>query len=122
MKRSDTLFRHKAKLLYDTGASIRELVYKITTITGSPVIDFSYWEDLGVCERVGTWVMLNDGETGYWVNISYIQRNAGSEDIYIVAETDEVKREEEMYDYTLDELIYLHDEVEKIYKFVSKGK
>ena len=122
MKKSDTLFRHKATLLYDTGASIREMVYKITSITGSPVIDFSYWEDLGVCERVGTWVMDNDGQTGYWVNISYIQRNAGSEDIYIVAENDEVKREEEMYDYTLDELIYLHDELEKIYKFVKKGK
>ena len=65
--------------------------------------------------------MDNDGEAGYWVNISYIQRNAGSKDIYIVAENDEVKREEEMYYYTLDELIYLHDEIEKIYKAVVKG-
>ena len=120
MKKSDTLFRHKAKLLYDTGASLRGLVYKITSITGNPVIDFNLYEDLGVCERVGTWVMDNDGETGYWTLISYIQRNAGNADIYIVAETDKVKREEEMYGYSLDELIYLHDEVEKIYKFVAK--
>ena len=121
MKRSDTLFRHKATLLYDTGASIREMVYAITQKLNSPVIDFAVFEKMGVCERVGTWVMDNDGETGYWVNISYIQRNAGSKDIYIVAENDEVKREEEMYYYTLDELIYLHDEIEKIYKAVVKG-
>lgn len=120
MKRSDTLFRHKATLLYDVGASLRELVYKITSITSNPIVDFRTYEELGVCERVGVWVMDNNGETGYWTLVSYIQRNAGNADIYIVAENDEVRREEEMYSYSLDELIYLHDEVEKIYKFVAK--
>ena len=53
MKRSDTLFRHKATLLYDTGASIREMVYAITQKLNSPVIDFAVFEEMGVCERVG---------------------------------------------------------------------
>lgn len=122
MKKSDTLFRHKATLLYETGASIREMVYKITATTGSHVIDFTHYEELGICERVGVWVMDNDGETGYWTLVSYIERNVGNADIFIVAENDFCKRKEEMYDYSLDELIYLHDEIEKIYKFVGKGK
>ena len=29
---------------------------------------------------------------------------------------------EDMYEYSLDTLIYLHDELEKIYKFIVKGK
>lgn len=122
MKHSDTLFRHKATLLYDTGASIREMVYAITYKMQSPIIDFRVFEKLGVCERVGTWIMDNDGENGKWGLFTYIQRNVGNEDIYLVAEADDYTRAEEIYDYTLDELIYLHDEVEKIYKCIVKGK
>ena len=124
MKRSDTLFRHKAALVYDTGASIREMVNKIVNITNNPVIDFALYEDMGVCERVGTWIADNNGETGVWGLFTRVQRNAGGNgQIYFTAEWgSEYEREEEMYDYTLDELIYLHDEIEKIYKFVSKGK
>ena len=121
MKRSDTLFRHKATLLYDTGASIREMVYAITTKMNSPIIDFRVFEQRGVCERVGTWIMDNDGENGKWGLFTLVQRNAGNMGVYFVVEKDDYKRENEMYDYSLDELIYLHDEVEKIYKYVVKG-
>ena len=123
MKKSDTLFRHKAALLYDTGASIREMVNAITHKTNSPVIDFQVYADLGVCERVGTWIMDNNGETGVWGLFTRVQKNAGSSNIYFTAEWDcDAEREEEMYDYSLDELIYLHDEIEKIYKYIVKGK
>ena len=66
MKRSDTLFRHKATLLYETGASIREMVYAITHKSNSSEIDFRVFEELGVCERVGTWINV-EGKEGYWV-------------------------------------------------------
>ncbi len=121
MKRSDTLFRHKATLLYETGASIREMVGKIISITNNPVIDFALYEDMGVCERVGTWIMDNNGESGVFGLFTLVQRNAGSKDIHFIAEADfDYERDDEMYDYSLDELIYLHDEIEKIYKFVQK--
>ena len=123
MKRSDTLFRHKAKLLYDTCASIKEMVFAITHKMNSPVIDFSVFEEMGVCERVGTWVWedVAGKRFGTWGLFTLVQRNFGSEDIYFVAKTDDARREKEMYDCTLDELIYLHDEIEEIYKAVVKG-
>jgi shikimate kinase len=119
MKKSDTLFRHKANLLYDTCASIREMVYKITSTYNSPVIDFDEMEKMGVCERVGTWINV-EGKEGYWGLFTRVQCNAGNKDIYFRAEGGGNVREEEMYAYSLDELIYLHDELEKIYKFVVK--
>jgi hypothetical protein len=121
MKRSDTIFRHKANLLYETGASIREMVNAITSKIGTPVIDFRLFADLGVCERVGTWIMDNDGETGVWGLFTLVERNAGSKDIHLIAEADcDYERDDEMYGYSLDELIYLHDEIEKIHRFVSR--
>lgn len=117
MKKSDTLFRHKATLLYDTGASIREMVYAITNKMQSPTIDFRVFKELGVCERVGTWVHQDCSE-GKWELIDIVHRRAGNNDITF----DAGMETKEMYDYTLDELIYLHDEIEKIYKYIVKGK
>lgn len=120
MKRSDTLFRHKATFIYEAGASIKEMVSAITHKTNSPIIDFRVFEELGVCERVGTWVSDNGG-SGVWGLFTIVQRNFGSEDVYFVAEADGYLRDDNMYSYTLDELIYLHDEIEKIYKYIVKG-
>lgn len=122
MKRSDTLFRHKATLLYDTGASIREMVYLITAKTNSPIIDFRTYADDGICERVGAWIMDNDGMNGEFGLFTNVIRKAGSADIRFVVEGEGSYRDEEMYDYSLDELIYLHDEIEKIYKYEMKKK
>ena len=122
MKRSDTLFRHKATLLYDTGASIREMVYLITAWTNSPIIDFRTYADNGICERVGAWIMDNDGMNGEFGLFTNVIRKAGSEDIRFVVEGEGSYRDDEMYDYSLDELIYLHDEIEKIYKYEMKKK
>ena len=116
MKRSDTLFRHKAALLYDTGASIREMVYLITSWTNSPIIDFRVYADMGICERVGTWVE-QDCKEGKWELIDTVHRRAGNNDITF----DAGMQTKEMYDYSLDELIYLHDEIEKIYKYEMKN-
>lgn len=122
MKRSDTLFRHKAALLYDTGASLREMVYAITAKTNSPIIDFRTYADEGVCERVGAWIMDNDGMNGEFGLFTTIHRVAGGNDIRFVVEGEASYRDEDMYCYCLDELIYLHKEIQKIYKYVVKGK
>lgn len=122
MKKSDTLFRHKANLLYDTCASIREMVSTITAKTNSPTIDFRTYADEGVCERVGAWIMDNDGINGEFGLFTTIHRIAGRSDIRFVVEGEGSYREDEMYDYSIDELIYLHDEIEKIYRFIVKNK
>lgn len=116
MKRSDTLFRHKANLLYDTGASIREMVYAITSKIGKATIDLTAYNKAGVCEMVGTWVDQDCSE-GKWELIDTIITGIGG-DIHFSAGM----VAKEMYDYSLDELIYLHDEIEKIYKYIVKGK
>lgn len=116
MKRSDTLFRHKAALLYDTGASIREMVYKITTKTNKTSIDFDEYANLGVCERVGTWVE-QDCKEGRWELFDTVYTGIGGDLCFSAG-----MKVKEMYDYSLDELIYLHDEIEKIYKYVMKQK
>lgn len=118
MKRSDTLFRHKAKLLYDTCSSIREMVNATTSKLYSGKIEFEVYEKLGVCERVGTWVNV-EGKEGRWELITAIYPS-GMKNIMI--ETELYGGVEDMYEYSLDTLIYLHDELEKIYKFVVKGK
>lgn len=127
MKRSDTLFRHKATLLYDTGASIREMVYAITAKLNAPSFDFRDYADEGclhegICERVGAWIMDNDGMNGEFGLFTTIHRVAGRNDIRFVVEGEGGYRDDEMYDYSLDELIYLHDEIEKIYKYEMKKK
>lgn len=121
MKRSDTLFRHKAKLLYDTCSSIREMVNATTSKLYSGKIEFEVYEKLGVCERVGTWVNV-EGKEGRWELITAIYPS-GMKNIMIETELYGVYGGvEDMYEYSLDTLIYLHDELEKIYKFVVKNK
>ena len=121
MKRSDTLFRHKQILLHETGASLRSMVNLITAKTNNSTIDFREYEELGVCERVGAWIMANDGESGVWGLFTEVTCQDGHINFLVEADYD-YERNEEMYGYSLDELIYLHDEIQKIYKYVVKGK
>ena len=116
MKKSDTLFRHKAKLLYEVRGSIREMVNTITSKLFNGKIEFEVYEKLGVCERVGTWV--NEAGEGCWENITAIYPSGTN----IMIETEPYGGADDMYEYSLDTLIYLHDELEKIYKFIVKGK
>lgn len=119
MKKSDTLFRHKANLLYDTCASIREMVCATTSNLFSEKIEFEVYEKLGVCERVGTWVNV-EGKEGRWELITAIYPSHSGAKIMI--ETELYGGAQDIYEYSLDTLIYLHDEIEKIYKFIVKGK
>ena len=115
MKRSDTLFRHKANLLYEVCGSIREMVYATTSKLFNGKIDFETYEKLGVCERVGTWVNV-EGKEGRWELITAIYPSGTK----IIIETEVYGGADDMYEYSLDTLIYLHDEIEKIHKFVVK--
>ena len=121
MKRSDTLFRHQAALLYDTGASIREMVYAITQKLNSNTIGLLHFIDLGLCDRIGSWIRDNDGDTAGWGIFTGITVSKDKDRIYFTVESDFGYRDEYMYSYSLDELIYLHNEIEKIYKYVVKG-
>jgi len=116
MKKSDTLFRHKANLIYDTCASIREMVCVITSKLNKEKIEFGVYEKLGVCERVGTWVDV-EGKEGRWELITAIYPSGAK----IMIETELYGGSQDMYEYSLDTLISLHKELEKIYKFVVKS-
>ena len=116
MKKSDTLFRHKTNLLYDVCGSIREMVCAITSKLIKEKIEFEVYEKLGVCERVGTWVDV-EGKEGRWELITAIYPSGAK----IMIETELYGGAQGMYEYSLDTLISLHKELEKIYKFIAKS-
>lgn len=118
MKKSDTLFRHKANLLYEVCGSIREMVNAITAKTNTGSVDLRVYNEMGVTTgMVGAWVNI-EGREGYWDNMSEVCRER---DGHIIIRTQNYVRDGwDMYDFSMDELIYLHDELEKIYKFVIK--
>lgn len=121
MKKSDTLFRHKARLLYDTCASIREMVNTITAKTNNGSVDLRVFNEMGVTDgMVGAWVNV-EGREGYWDNITEVCREDKDGRIIIRTQNHGLNGWD-MYDFSMDELIYLHDELEKIYKFIVKGK
>ena len=117
MKKSNTLLRHKADLLYDTCASIREMVNVITSKLPNKKIEFEVYEKLGVCKRVGAWVDV-EGKEGRWELITAIYPSGAN----IMIETEVYGGAQDMYEYSLDTLICLHEELEKIYKSIVKSK
>lgn len=121
MKKSDTLFRHKAILLYEVCGSIREMVNVITAKTNTESVDLRVYSEVGVTDgMVGVWVDIGNRER-YWDLISEINRE-GKDGRIIIHTQKYGLNGRDMYDFSMDDLIYLHDELEKIYKFVVKNK
>lgn len=123
MKKSSALYRRRANLLYDVCGSIREMVNVITAKTNEDTVNLLVYNEIGVTdEMVGAWVSDNIGDCkGHWDNITKISRenNAGSVVIYT---QNYGLNGRDMYDFSTDELIHLHSQLEKIYKFVVKNK
>ena len=123
MKRSSALYRRRANLLYDVCGSIREMVNAITAKTNEDSVNLLVYNEIGVTdEMVGAWVSDNIGDCkGHWDNITKISRenNAGSVVIYT---QNYGLNGRDMYDFSTDELIHLHSQLEKIYKFIIKNK
>lgn len=123
MKRSSALYRRRANLLYDVCGSIREMTNVITAKTNEDAVNLLVYNEIGVTdEMVGAWVRDNIGDCkGHWENITKISRenNAGSVVIYT---QNYGLNGRDMYDFSMDELIHLHRQLEKIYKFVVKNK
>ena len=123
MKRSSALYRRRANLLYDVCGSIREMVNVITAKTNEDSVNLLVYNEIGVTdEMVGAWVKDNIGDCkGHWDNITKISRenNAGSVVIYT---QNYGLNGRDMYDFSTDELIHLHSQLEKIYKFIVKNK
>ena len=122
MKKSDTLFRHKTHLLFEICGSIREMVNAITAETNNDTsIDLRVFTEMGVTAgMVGAWVNI-EGREGYWDFISEVSREDNDGRIIIRTQNYGLNGRD-MYDFSMDELIYLHDEIEKIYNFIVKGK
>lgn len=123
MKRSSALYRRRANLLYDVCGSIREMTNVITTKTNEDSVNLLVYNEIGVTdEMVGAWVRDNIGDCkGHWDNITKISRE--DKDGHITIHTQNYGLNgRDMYDFSTDELIHLHRQLEKIYKFVVKNK
>ena len=95
----------------------------ITAKTNEDAVNLLVYNEIGVTdEMVGAWVRDNIGDCkGHWDNITKISRenNAGSVVIYT---QNYGLNGRDMYDFSTDELIHLHRQLEKIYKFIVKNK
>lgn len=123
MKRSSALYRRRANLLYDVCGSIREMVNVITAKTNEDSVNLLVYNEIGVTdEMVGAWVKDNIGDCkGHWDNITKISRE--DKDGHIIIHTQNYGLNgRDMYDFSTDELIHLHSQLEKIYKFIVKNK
>lgn len=123
MKRSSALYRRRANLLYDVCGSIREMTNVITTKTNEDSVNLLVYNEIGVTdEMVGAWVKDNIGDCkGHWDNITKISRENNAGSVVIYTQNYAVKGLD-MYLLSTDELIHLHRQLEKIYKFIVKNK
>lgn len=123
MKRSSALYRRRANLLYDVCGSIREMVNVITAKTNEDSVNLLVYNEIGVTdEMVGAWVRDNIGDfKGHWEDITEVCRE--DKDGHIIIRTQNYGLNgRDMYDFSTDELIHLHSQLEKIYKFIVKNK
>lgn len=119
MKLSDFLFSAKAHFhdlivealseLYD------EVMERAPELTEINLTEFA---EKGVCERVGTFIMCNDGETGEWGTFDYISKGENGK-LYLTAEGTDTERTDEAYGFYAEELVYVYDELEKIYESLA---
>lgn len=123
MKRSSALYRRRANLLYDVCGSIREMVNVITAKTNEDSVNLLVYNEIGVIDgMVGAWVSDNIGDCkGHWDNITKVSRENNAGNVVIYTQNYGVKGFD-MYYFSTDELIHLHSQLEKIYKFVVKNK
>ena len=123
MKRSSALYRRRANLLYDVCGSIREMVNVITAKTNEDSVNLLVYNEIGVIDvMVGAWVRDNVGDCkGHWEDITEVCRE--DKDGHIIIRTQNYGANGlDMYYFSTDELIHLHNQLEKIYKFVVKNK
>ena len=123
MKRSSALYRRRANLLYDVCGSIREMVNVITAKTNEDSVNLLVYNEIGIIDgMVNAWVSDDNGDgEGHGDDIIKISRenNAGTIVIYTQNYGD---KGFDMYLLSTDELIHLHSQLEKIYKFIVKNK
>lgn len=132
MRKADTFFRYKSKLVTDLVVSIKEIYAAIWKLTGNRVINFyAYRKELTKCGNATVpvcspvWAPVFDYDKGptagvEYGTITYLYRSPAknSEDILLEAHSNAGRaRIESVYDYSMDELIYVYDELEKIYKY-----
>ena len=132
MRKADTFFRYKSKLVTDLVVSIKEIYAAIWKLTGNRVINFyAYRKELTKCGNVPApvcspvWAPVFDGNKGptdgvEYGTITYLYRSPAKNDEDILLETHSNggrARIQSVYDYSIDELIYVYDELEKIYKY-----
>ena len=135
MRKADTFFRYKSKLVTDLVVSIKEIYAAIWKLTGNRVINFYAYRNLyaylNACGNVSVpvsspvWAPVFDGNKGptdgvEYGTITYLYRSPAKNDEDILLETHSNggrARIQSVYDYSMDELIYVYDELEKIYKY-----
>lgn len=122
MKKADTLFRRKSQIVTEVVVAIKEIYHAITSLTGEHQIMLENYARKFVCDRVGAYTYPAEGpEKGAeWGTMQMIYRHTGEESVHIVTTSKTYTRIDDLYDYSIDELIYIYDELEKIYNWEKK--
>ena len=124
MKKADTLFRRKSQVVTEVVVAIKEIYHAITSLTGEHQIMLETYARKFLCDRVGAYTYPAEGpEKGAeWGTMQMIYRHIGEENVYIVTTSKTYTRIDDLYDYSIDELIYIYDELEKIYNYEKKNR
>lgn len=119
MKHSSTFLKKRNDLLYGLVAAIKEIYYAITTITGEDnIIISNYANYRGVGKEVKSYANVlspysaGNLETG---TITTVYRQ--SESVRFKAQGISSERDDGIYDFSVDEILAVYEQLEAIYKF-----
>ena len=113
MKRADTFIKAKMNLKYDLVASIKELYTAIVGSTECVVIDLKE-NYRHIYDEIYVPVGLVDSDCE-WGLITRVYRF--KEDMWVQVETPASIRTRDIYDLSIDDLVRLYEQLEKVYKY-----
>ena len=121
MRQSGTFVKKHAELLYDLVASVKEMYYAITCITNEPRIAISdYSGSKGVGKTVKGYAKVlspytrGDIQTG---RITTVYRPERSEKIHFKVWSMNGERDDDIYEFPVEEIIAVYEQLEAIYKY-----
>lgn len=118
MKRADTFIKAKLNLKYDLIASIKEAYAAIVGLTGCAVIDLKKTYQ-HICDEIYIHIEPTIPYCG-WGLITQVYRLG--ENMMVQVETPIDFESKGMYDLSVDELVDIYAELEKVYKHEKRLK
>jgi hypothetical protein len=119
MKKSRTFARKCSDLLSDLVSSVKEMRYAITELIHNSVISFADYNARGITVPVTAYAYKSDGSM-VWGTISSLTRGYSDEDaekVFITVTGKDGYRNDDIYKFSVDEMVDIYFQLEKIYQY-----